>query len=114
MSGVNLAVTKDGGTYNKLSRPDDYLVSTQHPPPSGSTVPASAISGSKRKHEHESALETKRAKTDRNTSRPKTRGRVNDQLREPGVRSVLPGLEGEDQLTDESIDEAVAYLRSVR
>lgn len=109
-SGVNLAVTKDGGTYNKLSRPDDYLVSTQPPPPSASA----AISGSKRKQEHESASETKRARTDRNTSRSKTRGRTNDQFREPGARSVLPGLEGEEQLTDESIDEAVAYLRSVR
>ncbi|USP82659.1 histidyl-trna synthetase [Curvularia clavata] len=114
MSGLNLAVTKDGETYNKLSRPDDYLVSAQHPPLFVSAVSASAISGSKRKHEYESAFETKRAKTDRKTSRSKIRGRVNDQFREPGVRSVLPGLEGEEQLTDESIDEAVAYLRSVR
>lgn len=111
-SGVNLAITKDGETYNKLSRPDDYLASTQLPPPSGSAVPA--ISGSKRKHEHESASETKRAKTGLNASRSKVRGRANDEFREPGVRSVLPGLEGEEHLTDESIDEAVAYLRSVR
>ncbi|EMD65332.1 hypothetical protein COCSADRAFT_35389 [Bipolaris sorokiniana ND90Pr] len=113
-SGVNLAVTKDGESYNKLSRPDDYLISTQPPPPSASAVPALAIPGSKRKHEQENASETKRAKTDRNNSRAKGKSRANEQFRELGVRSVLPGLGGEEHLTDESIDEAVAYLRSVR
>ncbi|EUC28136.1 hypothetical protein COCCADRAFT_109955 [Bipolaris zeicola 26-R-13] len=113
-SGANLAVTKDGETYNKLSRPDDYLISAQPPPPSASGVPALAIPGSKRKHEQENASDTKRAKTDRNNSRAKGKLRTNEQFREPGVRSVLPGLEGEEHLTDESIDEAVAYLRSVR
>jgi hypothetical protein len=113
-SGTNLAITKDGETYNKLSRPDDYLISTQSPLPTASVASAPAIPGNKRKHEQESASETKRAKTDRNTSRSKNRTRAHEQFREPGVRSVLPGLEGEEQLTDESIDEAVAYLRSVR
>ncbi|EUC41263.1 hypothetical protein COCMIDRAFT_106589 [Bipolaris oryzae ATCC 44560] len=110
-SGVNLAVTKDGGSYNKLSRPNDYLLSPQPPPPSASAL---ATPGSKRKHEQENASETKRAKTDRNNSRAKGKSRANEPFREPGVRSVLPGLEGEEHLTDESIDEAVAYLRSVR
>ncbi|EMD90103.1 hypothetical protein COCC4DRAFT_184879 [Bipolaris maydis ATCC 48331] len=110
-SGVNLAVTKDGESYNKLSRPDGYLLPTQPPPPFTSAL---VTPGSKRKHEQENASETKRAKTDRNNSRTKGKSRANEQFREPGVRSVLPGLEGEEHLTDESIDEAVAYLQSVR
>lgn len=68
----------------------------------------------KRKYEQDDACDTKRAKTDRNNARSKGRPRAHEQFREPCTRSVLPGLDGEEQLTDESIDEAVAYLRSVR
>ncbi|EOA81251.1 hypothetical protein ACJQWK_11090 [Exserohilum turcicum] len=112
-SGSNLAVTKDGEAYNKLSRPDGYLTSTQPPLPSA-LAPSPAVASSKRKYEQENASETKRARIDRNGPRSKGQLRAHEQFREPGVRSALPGLDGEEQLSDESIDEAVAYLRSVR
>ncbi|KAF2741347.1 hypothetical protein EJ04DRAFT_507171 [Polyplosphaeria fusca] len=32
-SGINMATTADGATYNKLTRPDDYLSSLSGPPP---------------------------------------------------------------------------------
>ncbi|KAL1796961.1 hypothetical protein ACET3X_005501 [Alternaria dauci] len=111
--GVNLAVTKDGETYNKLQRPDGYLISTQLPP----TNPAAAsptIHSGKRKCAQEEAPEVKRARIERNTAHSKRRPRVLDSYQDYGTRTVLPGLDGEEQSSDESTSEALAYLHSVR
>ena len=111
--GVNLAVTKDGETYNKLQRPDGYLISTQPPPTSPPPASPTTYSG-KRKCAQEEVPEVKRARIERNTAHSKRRPRVLDSYQEYGTRTVLPGLDGEEQLSDESTSEALAYLHSVR
>ncbi|RYN81553.1 hypothetical protein AA0117_g1884 [Alternaria alternata] len=111
--GVNLAVTKDGETYNKLQRPDGYLISTQPPPTSPPAASPTTYSG-KRKCAQEEVPEVKRARIERNTAHSKRRPRVLDSYQEYGTRTVLPGLDGEEQLSDESTSEALAYLHSVR
>ena len=111
--GVNLAVTKDGETYNKLQRPDGYLISTQPLPTSPPAASPTTYSG-KRKCAQEEVPEVKRARIERNTAHSKRRPRVLDSYQEYGTRTVLPGLDGEEQLSDESTSEALAYLHSVR
>jgi hypothetical protein len=111
--GVNLAVTKDGETYNKLQRPDGYLTSTQPPsipPPTASP----AAHGGKRKCAQEEVPDVKRARIERSAAQSKKRPRAIDSYQEYGTRTVLPGLDGEEQSSDESTSEALAYLHSVR
>jgi hypothetical protein len=111
--GVNLAVTKDGEAYNKLQRPDGYLISTQPAPTKPPTAPPTAH-GAKRKCAQEDVPEVKRARIERNTAHSKKRPRALDSYQEYGTRTVLPGLDGEEQSSDESTSEALAYLHSVR
>jgi len=113
-SGVNLAVTKDGETYNKLQRPADYLASTQSTLPPLATVPSSAVTNSKRKRDQNDESGSKRLRNNRNIQGHKGRPRVPQAYQEHGIQTVLPGLDGEEQLSDESTSEALAYLRSVR
>jgi hypothetical protein len=115
----NLAVTKDGEAYNKLRRPNDCLLSA--PPnllPSTAASPSTLHAG-KRKCDQDGALESKRAKTERNTTtqrstHSKRRSRTQDPARELAPRNVLPVLDEEGQLSDDDMSEALAYLRSVR
>lgn len=111
--GVNLAVTKDGESYNKLQRPDGYLMSTQPPSISSSTASPTAY-GSKRKCAQEEAVGVKRARIARITAHPKNRPRAVDSYQEYGTRTVLPGLDGEEQSSNETTSEALAYLHGVR
>jgi len=113
-SGVNLAVTKDGETYNKLQRPSDYLASTQSILPPLATVSSSTVTNSKRKRDQNDESGNKRLRNDRNTQNCKGRLRAPQTYQEHGIQTVLPGLDGEEQLSDESTSEALAYLRSVR
>lgn len=94
---VNLAVTKDGETYNKLSRPDDYLTSTTPllPPLSPVTRPAAQ------------AYKRKRGRDD-GTNGSK---RIRDDY---DLRAQLPGGDDDASSMGEPTDEALAYLRSVR
>lgn len=133
-SGVNLAVTKDGGSYNKLQRPDDFLASMSRPTPTESLVAATPpamqgkrkrdeadstnvpvmnqVSGSKRTRMTKSAAQLNAG---RNLVDSNDRSRGFGPARDCGMRTTLPGLDDEDaQLSDESMSEALAYLRSVR
>ncbi|KAF7444753.1 hypothetical protein A1F99_113060 [Pyrenophora tritici-repentis] len=113
-SGVNLAVTKDGETYNKLQRPSDYLTSTQSTPPPLGAVSSSAVTNSKRKRDQNDESGNKRLRNDGSVQNYKGRSRASQAYQEHGIQTVLPGLDGEEQLSDESTGEALAYLQSVR
>lgn len=124
-SGVNFAITKDGGAYNKLSRPE-YLVSASVPPPpkkqklSSDFLPMGA---NKRKQEQEQErqdTEDKRTKLETYVSEKNVQHGLNNATAHPmrdlecGMRTVLPGLNNEGDDSEESVADALAYLRSVR
>lgn len=121
MSGhrPNLAVTRDGGTYNKLQRPDNFLDEFQ-----------SADKANERKRERTiidrpfagAASGNKRAKT-RHVESAATALPTYDERRQNrsaapigdcGMRMTLPLDEEEAQYSDDSLGEALSYLRSVR
>jgi hypothetical protein len=121
--GVNLAITKDGGTYNKLQRPDNYLTSTTPLPPPKKQPLADHIPSTgaiKRKHEHaDPASKYKRTRVGQDRSHGDTSdtwAAGKERLRgvENGMRTMLPGLDDEQHSVDGDIDEALAYLRDVR
>lgn len=111
--GVNLAITKDGGTYNKLQRPQDYLMSAiTAPPPKKLPIAdtTSSTSAGKRKREHANLTSKHKRTRMEHDSTSKERTRVID----CGMRTILPGLDDEEHSSDDSIGEALAYLRNVR
>jgi hypothetical protein len=115
--GSNLAVTKDGETYNKLQRPDDYHLSTNVSLPPLDPIYPSATRPSKRKRDHHAATGSKRHRGDGSSMHPsdgKDRSRVSGPVGDCGMRTFLPGLDDQEQLSDDSTSEALAYLRSVR
>jgi hypothetical protein len=115
---TNLAVTKDGGTYNKLQRPNNLF--------DGLT----ASKANERKRERAavdvptpvSSLGNKRAKKQHSGSTAAALSVSNDgpQYRngapvgECGMRMTFPIDEEDAQDSDDSLGEALAYLRSVR
>ncbi|KAF2131953.1 hypothetical protein P153DRAFT_364417 [Dothidotthia symphoricarpi CBS 119687] len=132
--GVNLAVTKDGGSYNKLQRPGDFLASMSRPPPVEglitATLPATHAGKRKRNQTASSNVHdlgqvhgSKRTRVNNSAPQPNAvRGLVDGNersrgfgpTRDCGMRTTLPGLDDDEQLSDESMSEALAYLRSVR
>ncbi|KAH7078550.1 hypothetical protein FB567DRAFT_572061 [Paraphoma chrysanthemicola] len=107
-SGVNLAVTKDGGSYNKLQRPQDYLTASAPVPPLEDALPVETP-------ESTSQFKRKREPTDgSSTSKRKRQVQDTSQLDSCGMRTTLPGLDDEDFASDDSTNDAMAYLRSVR
>lgn len=100
-AGVNLAITRDGGTYNKLQRPDNYLMgaTAQLPPLPALNAPQNS---SKRKRDQEVAPDIKRARNE---------NKKNEE--DLGMRTMLPSLDDEEH-SDDATNEALAYLRSVR
>lgn len=108
--GVNSAVTKDGETYNKLQRPEDYLIpTTSRPQPIVAASPL-ATHPSKRKRGQDAATGSKRVRAEHGVAQPNIWGPVG----ECGMRTMLPGVDDDEQLSDDSTREALAYLRSVR
>jgi hypothetical protein len=106
--GVNLAVTKDGGSYNKLQRPQDYLTVTTPAPPLEDALPVEAP-------ESTSQVKRKREPTDSSfTSKRKRQEQDMSQTDPCGMRTTLPGLDDDDFASDDSTNDAMAYLRSVR
>lgn len=116
---TNLAVTKDGETYNKLQRPDDFL--------NQSAAPKQA---NERKRER-GALDApvaelfavnKRAKTQHvgpttralQPSNDRQQYRSGGAIADCGMRTTLPIDDEEAQYSDDSLGDALAYLRSVR
>jgi hypothetical protein len=106
--GSNRAVTKDGGAYNKLQRPQNYMMPSSHPPTPKATPPTkplSETSASKRKRDQvNGASKHKRARVEQD----------GEDDTHHGMRSLLPGLDDEGHTSDEGISEALAYLRNVR
>ena len=130
--GVNLAVTSDGGAYNKLRRPDDLVAGlTSQALNEEGSVPAmpSAANSYKRKigaaditdSDSDGEPERKRSKEERvfeashATAKPIAADprRVKRPVRDCGMQSMFPGLD-EEESSDETTMEALAYLRSVR
>jgi hypothetical protein len=111
--GSNRAVTKDGGAYNKLQRPQNYMMSSAHPPtpkamPPKATPPTKTLS--------ETSVGKRKYDQANGTSKHK-RARVEQDGEDEthhGMRSLLPGLDDEGHTSDEGISEALAYLRGVR
>jgi hypothetical protein len=120
-SGVNQAVTKDGGAYNKLQRPQDYLMFTSTPPPRKHTThvgPPAPPFSSKRKHDKaDNSIQHKRAKLvqteDGNANARSWTANKSSRRTKFGIQVELPGLD-EDGSSDDGIGEALAYLREVR
>ncbi|KAF2856565.1 hypothetical protein T440DRAFT_494403 [Plenodomus tracheiphilus IPT5] len=117
----NLAVTKDGETYNKLSRPDDYLTSTTPLLPPLSPAVRPVVQSTKRKHGGRDV--TIGSNTNKRVKNESTSTDANEHvnvLRKPGLsnnygmRTILPGDDDDVDLMGDSINEAVTYLRSVR
>lgn len=104
--GMNFAVTKDGGVYNKLQRPDDYLVPTASRLPPLAAPPYSG----KRKRGGQGDTPKKCARTDAIF----VRTNIGATDKGCGMRTGLPGGSEEEQLSDDSTSEALAYIRSVR
>jgi hypothetical protein len=122
-SGVNLATTRDGGSYNKLQRPENYLMpaTAPAPPPKALLPEALALTyTSKRKREHDGGVQrNQRTKLERESeetlrSRPGSTSKERSRGTECGMRTILPGLDDESHSSDEDVSEALAYLRSVR
>jgi hypothetical protein len=121
-SGVNMATTKDGGSYNKLQRPENYLISSTAPtPPPKALLPEVLASThtNKRKREDGGSQRNQRTRLEREPvemlkSRPGSTSKERSRGLECGMRSILPGLDDEGQSSDEGVREALAYLRNVR
>lgn len=115
-SRANLATTKDGETYNKLQRPADYLTSTTPClPPLPVPVPINHSSASKRKRGKDTGYAgSKRSKAGNgNDWSEEEQGRSVGQVKECGMRTMFPEMDGEGEL-GEGMEEALAYLRGVR
>ncbi|KAF1913571.1 hypothetical protein BDU57DRAFT_479894 [Ampelomyces quisqualis] len=121
-AGVNLATTKDGGSYNKLQRPTDYLMPGAVPPPKNALSPEAPnpTNPSKRKREQaDPASEQKRSRTEQKTpkqhdSRPSATNKEQSRDTESGMRTMLPGLDDHEYSSDDGTSEALTYLRNVR
>ncbi|KAF3035480.1 hypothetical protein E8E12_007343 [Didymella heteroderae] len=116
---TNLAVTKDGESYNKLQRPTDFLDQS-----------AASKQANERKREHGGldapvagpSAGNKRAKTQHagqaskaaQSSDDRSQYRSGGPVAECGMRTTLPIDEEEAQYSDDSWGDALAYLRSVR
>jgi hypothetical protein len=131
-SGVNLAVTRDGGTYNKLQRPDDYVEAlVSNSLPGEIAVPATSSAANSHKRKLEDADNSDAASDDEPESkRPKEEGaaesapikakpisvdprRIRRRVHDCGMQSMFPELD-DDESSDDATVEALAYLRNVR
>jgi hypothetical protein len=122
-SGVNLATTRDGGSYNKLQRPENYLMSSITVPPPAKAQLTDALSSthaSKRKREQDSDISrNQRVRLGKDAAemekpRPGNTNKERQRGTDCGMRTMLPGLDDEGNSSDEGIGEALAYLRDVR
>jgi hypothetical protein len=121
--GINLATTKDGEAYNKLQRPPEtYLSSTAPPLPPTRPSPfdTSPAGLAKRKRDHSNAASGHK-RTRLGQDKALTNGSVaapedQDEHRsmDYGMRTMLPSFDQDEHSSDESMGEAMAYLRSVR
>ncbi|KAH7126688.1 hypothetical protein B0J11DRAFT_432683 [Dendryphion nanum] len=103
-AGVNLATTKNGEKYNKLKRPDDFIANIAVPPAKRTYEEVIIVSD----EEQDDEPPSKRAR--------ETFTRIKRPLNmQTGMHSMFPGFLDEDHSSsDETTNEALAYLRSVR
>jgi hypothetical protein len=130
-AGVNRAITQDGEKYNKLKRPHDLLTSaTAQSPPQRETVPqltpTRAISEAHDDIANEEEPQSKRLRAANEASSPGSTPKLYVQAQDRkrsnraplnmdyGMQSMFPGMLDEGDVSDESTDEALAYLRRVR
>jgi hypothetical protein len=125
--GVNLAVTTDGETYNRLRRPDDYIASLTEPSPKDPAYTRPTISESSKRKLDDADIsdsgkepESKRPKETQlrkpmASQKPLVADphRISRPMKENGMQSMFPGVDG-DESSDEDTQDALAYLRSVR
>lgn len=124
--GPNLAVTRDGARYNKLTRPDDFIAGLAAPNPDIEEAPVSAprktTESTKRTLDEadngdgsEGEESRKRTRIARGTVNSKSRSKARQPLdMDYGMHSMFPGMVDDGDMSDESTNEALAYLRSVR
>ncbi|KAF2476309.1 uncharacterized protein BDR25DRAFT_339367 [Lindgomyces ingoldianus] len=113
-SGVNMATTQGGEKYNKLARPDYYVASLSRKRPESETrhEPSDDEPPPKRSRQNNSSRKE-------NDSPRRSPGSVkSSEVHAPidadcGMRYGFPGLD-ESDVSDDSTNEALAYLRSVR
>ncbi|KAF2648682.1 hypothetical protein K491DRAFT_684501 [Lophiostoma macrostomum CBS 122681] len=131
-AGVNMATTQNGDKYNKLKRPDDAPASAPHP---AAIVPAPlpSIQPAKRTFDEAGLTDTgtdeephsKRTRVPNGVSKtasqhtpPLFKAGATNVWRpfnmQCGMQSMFPGMVDDEYLSDESTNEALAYLRSVR
>lgn len=117
---TNLAVTKDGEIYNKLQRPNDFLHQSAASKQANErkrehgdvdTPVAGSSTGSKRAKTQHAGLASKVAPSSSDRS---GQHRGGGSMAECGMRKTLPIDEEEAQYSDDSLGDALAYLRSVR
>lgn len=117
---TNLAVTKDGEAYNKLQRPDDFLnqsaaskqanVRKREYVDLGAPVAGSSTRGKRAKIQHTGQASKVAQSADDRCGQYRGGGPI----AECGMRTTLPIDDEEAQYTDDSLGDALAYLRSVR
>ncbi|KAH6620156.1 hypothetical protein C7974DRAFT_399013 [Boeremia exigua] len=116
---ANLAVTKDGEPYNRLQRPDNLL--HEHAPMNKATERKRERAAVDRPMTRPTSA-NKRAKMNHPESTANSSPLLSDSYRnrsaatvaECGMRFTLPIEEDQAQDSDDSLGEALAYLRSVR
>jgi hypothetical protein len=117
-SGVNLAVTVDGGPYNKLRRPDQLLGPPIASPPSKAPSPTAA-SAEKRKREDNEFIDSAgnaqaHIKRQRATTGLRKPGRSGNHRTTKDAPGRLPVSEDERSSDDECTVQARAFLRGAR
>jgi hypothetical protein len=130
--GVNTAVTRDGEKYNKLKRPDDFLTAAPIEKATVKSDPTPSNGACKRTLDD--ADITDQDSTEEQAKRPRfiisqdTLGKNGKQNKSQGkgktiyratngessMQSMFPGMIDSGDLSDESTNEALAYLRGVR
>jgi hypothetical protein len=120
--GVNAAVTEDGARYNKLKRPDDLYTATA-PTKTESTCTTPLLNESSKRTLDEADIDddgdeepSKRSRMQnlRTAAFDQNRSRVYHPPADNGQQSMFPGLIDDGDVSDDSMNEALAYLRSVR
>jgi hypothetical protein len=128
-AGLNMATTQNGEKYNKLKRPDDLLASMPPPP---EVVPALQSSTQSAKRTLDEAGITAKTNDEHDSKRARAPNGVSraagqhahtlfkaeaSNVWRPfnmqcGMQAMFPV--DDDDMSDESMNEALAYLRSVR
>ncbi|KAF2752274.1 hypothetical protein M011DRAFT_482987 [Sporormia fimetaria CBS 119925] len=119
-AGVNVTVTDDGATYNKLRRPDDFLTSQVPPKPelefAKRTVDQAGLEDGETQEPPKRFRRAKKSSTQNGSPKifDPAQVRVYTASEDTGMHSMFPGMLDEAEQSDEETNAAIAYLRSVR